>query len=52
MEPFIDALQQQVLWPVAQRLWHTEAARFDRHHTFLVRYKPGEDLGLDVHTGN
>ena len=25
-------------------------SHFDRHHTFVVRYKVGEDLGLDMHT--
>jgi hypothetical protein len=50
MEPLVDALQHAVLHPIANRLWHSEGCTLDRHHTFLVRYKPGEDLGLDVHT--
>lgn len=50
MEPLINSLQQKVLYPISERIWKQEGARLDRHHTFLVRYKPGEDLGLDVHT--
>ena len=26
------------------------ASQFDEHHTFMVQYKQGQDLGLDMHT--
>ena len=50
MEKFIDSLQRNVLQPIASVLFPTEGSNFDGHHSFLVRYKAGEDLGLDIHT--
>mmetsp|Transcript_14672 Transcript_14672/g.40399 ORF Transcript_14672/g.40399 Transcript_14672/m.40399 type:complete len:311 (+) Transcript_14672:105-1037(+) len=47
--PMIDLLQTTVLAKVAVRHW-PQIKPFDRHHTFIVRYKVGEDLGLDMHT--
>ena len=29
-----------------------EGAALDRHHSFIVKYEPGKDLGLDMHTDN
>ena len=29
---------------------HVALQRLDRHHSFIVRYKQGEDAGLDMHT--
>ena len=50
MEGFIDAMQRDVLQPIASVLFPIEGCNFDGHHSFLVRYKAGEDLGLDIHT--
>lgn len=50
LEGTMDHLQQQVLWPIARTLFPIEGCRFDGHHSFLVHYKIGEDLGLDMHT--
>lgn len=50
MERMIDVLQQQVLQPISALLFGEEGAQLDRHHCFMVQYKPGEDLGLDMHT--
>lgn len=47
--PMVDILQDHVLAKVAKRRW-PQIAPFDGHHTFIVRYKEGEDLGLDMHT--
>lgn len=46
----ISTLQQEVIWPVARVLFPKEAHQFDDHHSFIVRYQAGEDLGLDMHT--
>eukprot|EP00191_Tetraselmis_sp_GSL018_P013208 CAMPEP_0177578138 /NCGR_PEP_ID=MMETSP0419_2-20121207/175_1 /TAXON_ID=582737 /ORGANISM="Tetraselmis sp., Strain GSL018" /LENGTH=336 /DNA_ID=CAMNT_0019066535 /DNA_START=114 /DNA_END=1125 /DNA_ORIENTATION=+ len=43
-------LQQHFLLPVAQLLFPREGAEFHDHHSFIVKYKEGEDLGLDMHT--
>lgn len=50
LEPWIDALQTDVLRPVASELFPLEGAELTRHHAFLVAYEPGADLGLDMHT--
>ena len=52
MKSFITNFQQDYLWPIARVLFPREASeQFDtNHHTFLVRYKTNEDLGLDFHT--
>lgn len=47
--PMVDILQDHVLAKISARWWK-HIAPFDDHHTFIVRYKEGEDLGLDMHT--
>ena len=37
MAHVMRSAEESVLYPVAARLWHSEAAQFDRHHTFLER---------------
>ena len=49
MEPLIDELQR-VLQPLGQLLWPGPGSCWDGHHCFIVRYRSGEDLGLDMHT--
>ena len=50
LEASITALQQRFLQPIAAALFPLIGARFDSHHSFMVQYKQGEDLGLDMHT--
>lgn len=50
MEPALDQLCHSLLQPLAHYLFPGVGSQFDRHHTFVVRYKVGEDLGLDMHT--
>ena len=50
MREAITQLQQDILWPVARLLWPLQSTQFDAHHSFIVRYKEHEDLGLDMHT--
>lgn len=50
MEPALDQLCHNLLQPLAHYLFPGVGSHFDRHHTFVVRYKVGEDLGLDMHT--
>jgi len=49
LEPFIDRLQQ-ALQPLGELLWPGAGSVWDGHHCFIVRYREGEDLGLDMHT--
>ncbi|CAK0884189.1 unnamed protein product [Prorocentrum cordatum] len=48
-EPMVEILQQEVLQPIASVFFPEEAACFDSHHTFIVRYRAEEDKGLDMH---
>lgn len=48
-KPMVDMLQRDVLAKVAAKHW-PKIGPFDGHHTFIVRYAEGEDLGLDMHT--
>eukprot|EP00929_Paragymnodinium_shiwhaense_P082452 TRINITY_DN43443_c0_g1_i1.p1 TRINITY_DN43443_c0_g1~~TRINITY_DN43443_c0_g1_i1.p1 ORF type:complete len:339 (+),score=68.27 TRINITY_DN43443_c0_g1_i1:54-1070(+) len=48
-KPMVNQLQQMVLAKVSERFW-PHIAPLDNHHTFIVRYKENEDLGLDMHT--
>mmetsp|Transcript_21650 Transcript_21650/g.51719 ORF Transcript_21650/g.51719 Transcript_21650/m.51719 type:complete len:351 (+) Transcript_21650:65-1117(+) len=50
MRDMITQLQQQYLLPIAKTLFPVEGSQFDFHHSFIVKYKQGEDLGLDMHT--
>lgn len=49
LEPFVDALQE-LLQPLGQILFPGAGDEWDGHHCFIVRYREGEDLGLDMHT--
>eukprot|EP00439_Symbiodinium_sp_Y106_P062534 s4107_g9.t1 len=57
LEPFIDKLQE-LLQPFQSGAWPPQGEEFfqapgclwDGHHCFIVRYREGEDLGLDMHT--
>eukprot|EP00746_Dinoflagellata_sp_MGD_P079447 gnl/MRDRNA2_/MRDRNA2_31765_c0_seq2.p1 gnl/MRDRNA2_/MRDRNA2_31765_c0~~gnl/MRDRNA2_/MRDRNA2_31765_c0_seq2.p1 ORF type:complete len:400 (-),score=49.80 gnl/MRDRNA2_/MRDRNA2_31765_c0_seq2:17-1123(-) len=50
LEPMMSRLQHDVLQPIAHALFGAIGADFTGHHSFIVRYKIGEDLGLDMHT--
>jgi len=53
MQPVLTALQRNVLQPIAGLLYPAQALEgrgFDGHHSFMVQYKAGQDLGLDMHT--
>jgi hypothetical protein len=43
-------LQKDVLEKISRVAFAEEGCELSLHHTFLVQYKPGEDLGLDMHT--
>lgn len=49
LEPAITALQQEHLLPLQACLFPEEGREADDHHCFIVRYKAGEDVGLDMH---
>jgi len=48
LEPFADSLQG-LLQPLGDLLWPGPGSSWDSHHCFVVRYREGEDLGLDMH---
>eukprot|EP00401_Gymnodinium_catenatum_P028569 CAMPEP_0117478178 /NCGR_PEP_ID=MMETSP0784-20121206/11207_1 /TAXON_ID=39447 /ORGANISM="" /LENGTH=458 /DNA_ID=CAMNT_0005272509 /DNA_START=171 /DNA_END=1543 /DNA_ORIENTATION=- len=48
LETFADSLQE-LLQPLGERLWPGPGTAWDEHHCFVVRYRDGEDLGLDMH---
>jgi len=52
LEPSLKWLQENYLWEVARALFRNSAitSKFDSHHSFIVHYEPGKDLGLDMHT--
>jgi len=50
MEHAMDALQRLYVRPLAKALFPLEADHIDHHHAFMVQYKQGEGLGLDMHT--
>eukprot|EP00931_Biecheleriopsis_adriatica_P115629 TRINITY_DN91398_c0_g1_i1.p1 TRINITY_DN91398_c0_g1~~TRINITY_DN91398_c0_g1_i1.p1 ORF type:complete len:676 (-),score=68.99 TRINITY_DN91398_c0_g1_i1:45-2072(-) len=50
LEPMVDRLQDEVLQPLAHLLFPGVGSLFHKQHAFVVRYKMGEDLGLDMHT--
>lgn len=50
LEPWADALLSDVLSPIAAALFPLEGAELKQHHSFMVAYEAGADLGLDMHT--
>ncbi len=50
MEKTIDALQRRYVRVLAAALFPIEGEHVDHHHAFMVQYRQGEDLGLDMHT--
>jgi len=50
LRSLITNFQQKYLWPVARYLFPIHGSQFDSHHSFIVRYKSTEDVGLDMHT--
>jgi len=49
MQPFVDALQRR-LQPMGELLYPGPGHEWDGHHSFVVKYTIGEDVGLDMHT--
>lgn len=49
MDGILSSLQQQYIWPLARRLFPVQGKSLDEQYSFIVRYQPGEDLGLDMH---
>eukprot|EP00928_Gymnodinium_smaydae_P045724 TRINITY_DN30439_c0_g1_i1.p1 TRINITY_DN30439_c0_g1~~TRINITY_DN30439_c0_g1_i1.p1 ORF type:complete len:539 (+),score=120.04 TRINITY_DN30439_c0_g1_i1:116-1618(+) len=49
LEPLITALQQEQLLPLQRALFPEDGVAADDHHCFIVRYRAGEDVGLDMH---
>ena len=49
MRLLIDDLQQRWLLPLTRLLFPKEGATFSTHHSFMVQYRQGQDLGLDMH---
>merc|ERR1719487_954895 len=45
----MNLLQREVLAKIGAKYW-PHITPLDDHHTFIVRYKEAEDLGLDMHT--
>lgn len=51
LRPAITRFQKDVLEPLAKLLFPVRSqGGFDGHHSFMVKYTAGEDLGLDMHT--
>ena len=51
MQQAITWLQRMVLQPISDVLFPVQSkGGFDGHHSFMVKYTAGEDLGLDMHT--
>lgn len=49
LEPFVEGLQR-LLQPLGHLFFPGPGSDWDGHHCFTVRYREGEDLGLDMHT--
>mmetsp|Transcript_18579 Transcript_18579/g.62276 ORF Transcript_18579/g.62276 Transcript_18579/m.62276 type:complete len:450 (-) Transcript_18579:139-1488(-) len=51
MERLVDVLQQEIICPLAELLYSEVKGclSLDHHHTFMVEYQEGQDLGLDMH---
>ncbi|CAD7976415.1 unnamed protein product [Amoebophrya sp. A25] len=51
MEGFMTAIQRLVQQTqLAVRKFGAVGSSWDGHHSFIVQYAPGKDLGLDMHT--
>jgi len=50
LRPALTDFQQKVLRPLAALLFPEIGQSFGAHHSFMVQYRPNEDLGLDMHT--
>lgn len=51
MERAVDALQRTALAKIAEALYPEQGGGcLNSHHSFVVQYKEGLDLGLDLHT--
>ena len=50
MERTMDQIQRHCVRHLANYLFPREGEHLDHHHSFMVQYKQGEDLGLDMHT--
>jgi len=48
LEPFVCRLQD-MFRPLGRLLFPGPGSGWDAHHCFIVRYREGEDLGLDMH---
>jgi hypothetical protein len=46
----VTRLQKDAFEKVSRAIFEEEGLELSLHHTFLVQYKRGEDLGLDMHT--
>ena len=40
------------VYGAGELLFPIEGGSLDRHHSFIVQYEVGKDLGLDMHTDN
>lgn len=49
MKALMDSLQRTCVQPLARLLFPREGAQFTAHHSFMVNYEAGKDLGLDMH---
>ena len=49
LKPLLDDLQRSILLPLSRLLFPHEGSRFDHHHSFMVKYRRGEDTHLDMH---
>uniref|UniRef100_A0A7S4FD79 Fe2OG dioxygenase domain-containing protein n=1 Tax=Chrysotila carterae TaxID=13221 RepID=A0A7S4FD79_CHRCT len=49
MKPMLDEMQRKCLLPLSKMLFPAEGSAFDSHHSFMVKYRQDEDLGLDMH---
>jgi hypothetical protein len=50
LEPMLSLFQEQYLQPLTRLLLPEAGGVLDEHHSFLVKYKVGQDRGLDMHT--
>uniref|UniRef100_A0A7S4P4C6 Fe2OG dioxygenase domain-containing protein n=1 Tax=Paramoeba aestuarina TaxID=180227 RepID=A0A7S4P4C6_9EUKA len=49
MANFFTQFQRKYLQRLSSYLFPIQGASLDDHHSFIVQYKQGEDLGLDMH---